>query len=244
MALTDDWNSTYEAAPADSDNASEGAGKIRTTRRDIRERINVDHYIGNVAVASPSTTQISNSDSGYHRQVTMGEKSAVPSNPSSTYGELFLFDMNSDQLPHILTDGGKVRSMQSMLSRTVVDLTSTGTTNLLLVPSDTILLITDIWLEGKTAQTGGTASTLKVGVSGTLDQLNTTSGHAFTSASATTLLPVGQRMKVSSLYAPSNMNDVLTKSYAAASQLIADVSGTVVTAGEVYVEIWGTLIED
>lgn len=243
MALTNDWSSTYEASPANSDNASEGASKIRGLKQDTRERLNVDHYVGNTSVVTPSAAQITNNDTGYHRQVTIGEKSAVPSTPSSTFAEIFNFDVNSDQIPTFVTDAGSVKTMVTMLSRTAVDLTSTGTTNLFLVPSSTILLLTDIWLEGKVAQSGGTASTLKIGVSGTLDQLNTTSGHAFTSASATTLLPVGQRMKVSSLYAPSNMNDILTKSFAATNQLIADVSGTVVTAGQVYVELWGTLIQ-
>lgn len=243
MALTNDWNSTYEAVPANSDEISEGAEKIRDLKQDIRERINVDHYVGNTAVVAPSAAQITASDTGYHRQVTLGEKSAIPSTPSSTFAEIFAFDANSDQLPAFITDGGKVRTMQPIISRTVVDLTSTGTTNLFLVPSSSIFLLTDIWLEGKTAQTGGTSSTLKIGVSGTLDQLNTTTGHTFTAATATSLLPVGQRMKVSSLYAPSNMNDILTKSFSASAQLLADVSGTVVTAGEVYVELWGTLIE-
>lgn len=42
-ALTADWDAAYEASPADLDNASEGAQRIRNLKRDIRERLEQEH---------------------------------------------------------------------------------------------------------------------------------------------------------------------------------------------------------
>lgn len=43
--FTQTWNAAYEAVPADTDDASEGALRIRELKRDIRERIAVIHTI-------------------------------------------------------------------------------------------------------------------------------------------------------------------------------------------------------
>ncbi len=42
-AITQVWDSSYENIPADNDQASEGALRIRNLKRDIRERAEVDH---------------------------------------------------------------------------------------------------------------------------------------------------------------------------------------------------------
>jgi len=45
MAYTETWNAAFEASPANSDAASQGAGKIRNLKTDIRERVAKDHYM-------------------------------------------------------------------------------------------------------------------------------------------------------------------------------------------------------
>lgn len=45
-AFSRTWNASYESAPADSADASEGANRIRDTRTDVREREDVEHYMG------------------------------------------------------------------------------------------------------------------------------------------------------------------------------------------------------
>lgn len=43
MAFTEAWDATFEAAPADSEQAKLGAGRIRDLKRDIRERAPILH---------------------------------------------------------------------------------------------------------------------------------------------------------------------------------------------------------
>lgn len=44
MVFARDWNASYEAAPADTDSASEGAERIRDMKTDVRERLDTEHY--------------------------------------------------------------------------------------------------------------------------------------------------------------------------------------------------------
>lgn len=79
MAHTNTWNSAYEASPADGDNVSDGAGKIRGTRQDVRERIAKDHYMDIAGT---------DADHGEHSKVTF---QAPISKPSSVANKGFLY---------------------------------------------------------------------------------------------------------------------------------------------------------
>lgn len=130
------------------------------------------------------------------------------------------------------------------LCRTLVSLTAVAQTNLFTVPTGYKLYVDEVIIEGQTAQSGGTSSTLKVGTTANSygELLNGTSGHGFVAATGTTLLAVGRRVKNSDLYPPANMSVAYNRSFAAGDIVKADVSGTVLTAGAVYVELIGRLI--
>lgn len=61
MANTRVWNAAYESSPADGDNVSEGAERIRNLKTDIRERLAKDHYM------DPAGTD---ADHGEHAKLT------------------------------------------------------------------------------------------------------------------------------------------------------------------------------
>src|SRR6185312_13409355 len=64
--FTDVWNGTYEGLPADSENASQGANRIRDLKVNTRERIQVDHSLNGDA------------SDGYHNQVTLLQSASDP----------------------------------------------------------------------------------------------------------------------------------------------------------------------
>jgi len=151
-----------------------------------------------------------------------------------------------------LTDGkladlvDTVFSRSGLVNRTLVDLTAAAQTTLFTVPAGYDFFLSNIYLEGQTAISGGTGSILKVGTVGSLNMLNETTGHTFTSATATTLLPANARRSMVGLYPLSNMNgSTVTKisGGATGTAIVADVSAStaVVTAGKVYTELHGYL---
>ena len=73
-AFTANWNSSYEAVPADGDNLSQGAGKIRDFKTDTRERIDIDHYMDEAGTQA---------DHGQHRQVNFQAPIGTPSNAAN-----------------------------------------------------------------------------------------------------------------------------------------------------------------
>lgn len=103
--FTRTWNTAYEALPPDSENASQGAQRIRNLRTDIRERLEVDHsYAGDT-------------DDGAHKQVTfvdpLGAKPTQANDESYLYtkdvsatSELFYEDESGNEVQ--LTVGGKI----------------------------------------------------------------------------------------------------------------------------------------
>ena len=84
MAYTDTWNAAFEAAPADGDQVSEGAERIRDTRLGIRERMEKDHYM---AIAG------TDADHGEHVKVTLRVGSAPT--PAANKGYLYAKDVSS-----------------------------------------------------------------------------------------------------------------------------------------------------
>lgn len=130
------------------------------------------------------------------------------------------------------------------LNKTAVDLTVVGQTTLFTVPTGYDLYVTEVELEGKATQSGGTTSVLKIGTTdGSYAELcNGSSGHSFTSGTATTLLANGARAPLFDIYELSAMNAARTTKFASGSVIKADVSGgSPVTAGQVYVCLQGFL---
>jgi microcystin-dependent protein len=78
----DPWNAAYEAIPADADDARLGAGKIRDLKRDIRERLAVDHYTAGDA------------NDGAHKKLTLIEQAGDPGTVSNT-GFLYTKDVST-----------------------------------------------------------------------------------------------------------------------------------------------------
>ncbi|MEK0326827.1 MAG: hypothetical protein QQN63_14100, partial [Nitrosopumilus sp.] len=105
MAHTRNWNAAYEAIPADSAAASQGANRIRDLKLDIRERLDLDHIMDEDTV-----------DDGRHRHVCLVEQASDPGNLAnkgfiytkdvSGVTELFYRDDSGDVLQ--ITNDGKM----------------------------------------------------------------------------------------------------------------------------------------
>jgi len=106
-ANTRTWNASYELLPADGDNISAGATRIRNLKTDIRERMAHDHYM---AVAG------TDADHGEHKQSTYrtgdytcagtANKGTVYTKDVSAKAELFYCDEDGDEVQ--MTTGGAV----------------------------------------------------------------------------------------------------------------------------------------
>ena len=78
MAYEVTWT---ETTPLNTDEVLEGALRIRETKQGVRERVNRDHFFGGAtgsAMAAESGLTETN-DSGYHRRVTLQERSSYES---------------------------------------------------------------------------------------------------------------------------------------------------------------------
>jgi len=112
VAYTTTWNGSFELSPADSDNASEGAERIRELKEAIRSRMEKDHYMD---------TSGTDEDHGEHKWVTLREQSSAPSNVAnkgfvytkdvSGATELFYEDDSGNEIQ--LTNGGSPASIPS-----------------------------------------------------------------------------------------------------------------------------------
>ena len=74
------WNAAYESSPADGDNVSEGAERIRNLKTDIRERLAKDHFM------DPAGTD---ADHGEHARVTF--HAALAEDPATVAEKGFLY---------------------------------------------------------------------------------------------------------------------------------------------------------
>ena len=105
MAYEVTWT---ETTPLNTDEVLEGALRIRETKQGVRERVNRDHFFGGAtgaAMAAESGLTETN-DSGYHRRVTLQERSSyestsrsrintVNSGATTKFGEIFLAAIGS-----------------------------------------------------------------------------------------------------------------------------------------------------
>ncbi len=69
MAHTRTWDAAYEATPPNTQNASQGAQRIRELKIDIRERLDLDHIMDD-----------DNTNDGRHRLVSLVEQASDPGN--------------------------------------------------------------------------------------------------------------------------------------------------------------------
>lgn len=79
--FTETWNAAFEQSPADTDNASEGASKIRGTRIAVQERLEVDHHLAGdahdgkhkkVTLRPTSDPTLESGDSAIYTKTTTG----------------------------------------------------------------------------------------------------------------------------------------------------------------------------
>lgn len=71
------WNASYEASPADSQNASQGATRIREVKEDISARLGVDH------------SWAGDTDDGAHKQITFVDP--LGTKPTQINDETYLY---------------------------------------------------------------------------------------------------------------------------------------------------------
>lgn len=107
MAFIHTWNTAFEAEPANSDNASEGALRIRNLKVAISERLEVDHsYAGDA-------------EDGKHKQLTFIEGSA-PSTPIAGQAIIYPKAVN-DTTGYIAKDDAGLKSSVDRGFQTIGD---------------------------------------------------------------------------------------------------------------------------
>ncbi len=81
--FTQTWNAAFEALPADGNNISEGAQRIRNHRKAVRERLEVDHsWAGDIY-------------DGFHKKITVIERGSLPATPAASQAEITPLAMGS-----------------------------------------------------------------------------------------------------------------------------------------------------
>jgi hypothetical protein len=103
-----------ETAPPNSQAVSLGAQRIREFKRDVRERMALDH------VWNVSTTT-----DGWHKQITMSEV-ADPASPAADYAIVYLKDVAGTTHLFMKDSAGTVRQLSGALSGSVAWANITG----------------------------------------------------------------------------------------------------------------------
>lgn len=106
--FTDTWNATFEATPSDTELAQLGAGRIRSTRLGVRERMVVDHALAG------------NADDGKHKWATFLDRGSSSAATIDT-DEGFLF---------VAIVAGKTELFYQNSANQVIQLTAAGVINL------------------------------------------------------------------------------------------------------------------
>ncbi len=92
-SFTRTWNAAYEAQPADTENISLGAGRIRDFKSDVQERLEVDHF------------HAGDTQDGEHKKLTLGAPIATPANVANK-GFLYTKDVSSKAELHFEDEDG------------------------------------------------------------------------------------------------------------------------------------------
>lgn len=132
MAYTHTWNAAFEATPADTEDISQGADRIRDLKSAISERMEHDHYWD---------TSGTDADHGEHTAVTLREQASDPSTEANK--------------GHIYTKeaGGKAELFFQDEDGNAIQLTSGGSLN---VSSGSVPSGTKMWIYANTAPSGWT----------------------------------------------------------------------------------------
>jgi len=99
MAYKRTWNAANEASPADSDDRSAGAEKIRYLKVDIRERMEKDHYMDIAGT---------DADHGEHKQVTLRSGAA----PTYQASKVIVYAKNVDGVAELFAKDGDGNEIQ------------------------------------------------------------------------------------------------------------------------------------
>ncbi len=95
--FTRTWNAAYEAQPADVENISTGASRIRNFKSDVQERGEVDHFWAG------------DTQDGEHKKLTFGAPIASPANVANK-GFLYGKDVSAKiELHYLDEDGNEVQ---------------------------------------------------------------------------------------------------------------------------------------
>jgi len=149
MAFTNTWNAAFEAQPADVENVSLGASRIRSHKLAVRERLIIDH------------SWAGDADDGKHKQIIFVDP--LPSDPANVVDEGMLYTKNvsakvelfwKDEDGNViqLTTIGKINTSTAIVGE--IRMWSTGT-----APS--------LWLDCDGAAVSRTTYTLLFAVIGT-----------------------------------------------------------------------------
>lgn len=172
--FTRTWDSAYEAIPADSDDASEGASRIRQTRVDVGERLVVDH------------SWAGDANDGMHKQITLvdplgakptqaNDETYIYSKDVSGTAELFFEDEAGNEVQ--LTEGGAIPydQLDSGELKAIAGLTSAANKLMYFTGSDTAAL-SDLTAFARTilddADAGTVRTTLGLGALALLGTIN------------------------------------------------------------------------
>lgn len=195
------------------------------------------NIVGNAAqtgAGKASTLKVGTAANSYSEMLDTGH--------TFTVGKPLTLAPANKHLPLFFT-----RTRPRLISRTLVLLTAVAQTTLYTVPTGATLRVEEVVLEGETAMSGGTSSKLLLGTTANsyVELMNGATGVTFTAGTATSLLAAGARISATyGLPGFATMSLGMVQEFAAATVLKADVSGTVLTAGKVYVELWGNLDTD
>lgn len=127
-AFTRTWNAAYEISPADADNVSEGASKIRNLKVDIRERMAKDHYMDIAGT---------DADHGEHVKATLREQSAKPT-AEANKGYLYTKDVAGVTELYYEDNAGKETVITSDGSLTLATTIQSTTANKVTVSSGAV----------------------------------------------------------------------------------------------------------
>jgi len=104
MAFLQTWNTSFGNNPEDSESRRYGAQQIRNLKDAIVERMQVDHEFGEEVAASGVDDQ---TDSGYHKRVTIKKVAGGASEAASGYAELS-FNSTTNALEVYPEGGSKI----------------------------------------------------------------------------------------------------------------------------------------
>lgn len=118
--FTRTWNGSYEASPANTQAASQGAQRIRELKLDLRERLAVDHIFGD-----------GSANEGYHNVIHLPEQGSDPGGVAN-YGVVYTKDVSTITELFYRDSAGTVTQITrngSVLSRFVGEIVAHASTS-------------------------------------------------------------------------------------------------------------------